>query len=131
MGQAMSKADKPKKGSFFIVDRPTFAKVCDLGDPDLAAAYLVLAAGTGADNRTSSWSREAINRRTALNWRKANDCIAKLEKQGLAEWIGNTKGTGNPGFICPPSRRAIRCRLGSRGSPHKYTEASIPWTAPN
>lgn len=42
------------RGHMFLVDRPTFAKVCELGDADVAAAYLILAAGTGPDNRTST-----------------------------------------------------------------------------
>lgn len=82
------------KGNFFAIDLPTFDKVCALGDPDVAASYLVLAAGTGADNRTSSWSREAINRRTNLNWRKADAAILKLEGAGLVRWIAkNTRKT--------------------------------------
>ena len=65
-----------------------------MGDPDVAAAYLVLAAGTGADNRTSTWSREAINQRTNLNWRKADAAIQKLEAAGLVRWIAkNTRKT--------------------------------------
>lgn len=62
-------------------------KVCDLNDADVVACYLILAAGTMADNRTTSWSREAINQRTALNWRKADACITKLEAHGLMRWV--------------------------------------------
>ncbi|WP_230281380.1 hypothetical protein [Croceicoccus sp. Ery15] len=93
---------RPKKrGHLFIVDLPTFAKVCDLGDPDAAAAYLILAAGTGPDNRTSTWSREAINQRTALNWRKADAAMAKLEQNGLIRWKSG-KGTRKPRIDLPP-----------------------------
>lgn len=83
-----SKQERPRgaRGNFFLVDLSTFAKVCDLDDPDAAACYLILAAGTMADNRTTSWSREAINQRTALNWRKADACIRKLEANGLLRW---------------------------------------------
>ena len=79
---------KPKqRGQFFIVDVPTFVAVCKLGDVDAAAAYLILAAGTGPDNRTTTWSREAINQRTGLNWRKADTAIAKLVQGGFAQWL--------------------------------------------
>lgn len=85
----------------FLVDVPTYAAVCDLEDPDAAAVYLILAAGTGADNRTSTWSREAVNKRTALNWRKARGSIDKLEQHGFARWI-NGKGTRKPRIDLPP-----------------------------
>lgn len=79
---------KPKqRGQFFIVDVPTFVAVCKLGDVDAAAAYLILAAGTGPDNRTTTWSREAINQRTGLNWRKADTAITKLVVGGFAQWL--------------------------------------------
>ncbi len=83
-GAIPAKSRKPKqRGQFFIVDVPTFVAVCDLGDVDAAAAYLILAAGTGPDNRTTTWSREAINQRTGLNWRKADAAITKLV-EGMA-----------------------------------------------
>lgn len=90
-----------KRGHMFLVDLPTFAKVCSLGDADAAASYLILAAGTGADNRTSTWSREAINKRTALNWRKADTSMKKLEDNGLIRWLSG-KGTRKPRIDLPP-----------------------------
>jgi hypothetical protein len=30
------------RGHMFLVDVPTYAAVCDLGDPDAAAVYLIL-----------------------------------------------------------------------------------------
>ena len=92
---------KKNRGYMFLVDVPTYAAVCDLGDADAAAVYLILAAGTGADNRTSTWSREAVNKRTGLNWRKADACIAKLEKAGLVRWISG-KSTRKPRLDLPP-----------------------------
>lgn len=95
------------KGNFFAVDLPTFDKVCALGDPDVAAAYLVLAAGTGADNRTSSWSREAINRRTNLNWRKADTAIEKLEAAGLVRWIAKSTRKTRIDLVPVDNRRQL------------------------
>ncbi|EZP66104.1 hypothetical protein BV97_05775 [Novosphingobium resinovorum] len=81
------KSSAKRRGNFFAVDLETYRAVCALQDPDVAASYLILAAGTGADNRTSTWSREAINERTSLNWRKARDCVDKLIEAGFASWI--------------------------------------------
>lgn len=95
-------AKRPKdRGHLFLIDVPTFAKVCSLGDADVAAAYLILAAGTGADNRTSTWSAEAVNKRTALNWRKASAAMAMLEQHGLIRWLSG-KGTRKPRIDLPP-----------------------------
>lgn len=93
-------AKAKNRGHMFLVDLPTYAAVCDLGDPDVAAVYLILAAGTGADNRTSTWSREAVNKRTGLNWRKADACIAKLEQAGFVRWLSG-KGTRKPRLDLP------------------------------
>src|SRR5262249_40951542 len=41
---------------FFAIDRRTWGEICDARTISEAAAYLVLAAGTGADNRSTSWS---------------------------------------------------------------------------
>lgn len=96
------------RGHLFLVDVPTFKSVCELG-VDVAAAYLVLAAGTGADNRTSTWSREAINKRTSLNWRKADAAMKKLESAGLLKWLSG-KGTRKPRIDLPPieTRKPMR-----------------------
>lgn len=96
-----AKPRKPKqRGQFFIVDVPTFVAVCKLGDVDAAASYLILAAGTGPDNRTTTWSREAINQRTGLNWRKADTAIAKLVKGGFAQWL-TPSGAPRPRLALP------------------------------
>ncbi|GEO01850.1 hypothetical protein NSE01_36820 [Novosphingobium sediminis] len=96
-----AKSRKPKqRGQFFIVDVPTFVAVCELGDVDAAAAYLILAAGTGPDNRTTTWSREAINQRTGLNWRKADTAIAKLVQGGFAQWL-TPSGAPRPRLALP------------------------------
>jgi len=88
--QIMTIEKKPQteksRGDFFGVDIATYHAVCDLGDPDIAAGYLILAAGTGADNQTSTWSREAINQRTSLTWRRADKVVKTLIEKGFASW---------------------------------------------
>jgi hypothetical protein len=105
-----SVAKQPKRrGHMFLVDVPTFAEVCSLGDVDAAAAYLILAAGTGGDNRTSTWSREAVNQRTALNWRKADAAMSKLEQHGFIRWL-TAKGVRKPRIDLTPveTRKAMQ-----------------------
>ena len=57
---------EPARGGFFQIDRRTWARVCDLG-MNPAAAYLVQASGTGGDNRTTSWSTNAIEKYTGIS----------------------------------------------------------------
>jgi len=105
-----SSGSKPKnRGHMFLVDIPTYAAVCDLRDADVAAVYLILAAGTGADNRTSTWSREAVKNRTGLTWRRASACCDKLEKHALIRWLSG-KSSRKPKIDLPPleTRRPVQ-----------------------
>ena len=94
---------KPR-GEFFVVDAPTFAKACDLG-ADWAAAYLVMACGTGRDSRTSTWSRDAISRHMGLTWRKARQKVDGLKAAGLVVEL-TPAGAPRPKFDLPPLERA-------------------------
>ncbi len=67
------------RGGFFAVDRRAWARVCRLG-MNPAAAYLVLARGTGGDNRTTKWSTNAIERYTGISRSRAAQAIADLEQ---------------------------------------------------
>lgn len=67
------------RGRFFAVDRRAWARVCRLG-MNPAAAYLVLARGTGRDNRTTKWSTNAIERYTGISRSRAAQAIAVLEQ---------------------------------------------------
>jgi hypothetical protein len=88
------------RGDFFAVDRRTWAMAFDTAGLHAALAYLVLARGSLADMRTTSWSAEAINHRTRLNWRQAKEAIGKLIAAGL---IRQDKGGSKPRcYIMPP-----------------------------
>lgn len=50
-----------------------------------AVAYLVIACGTGGDNRTSKWSTNAIEARTGISRSRSKEAITKLEEHG-AVW---------------------------------------------
>jgi hypothetical protein len=92
------------RGEFFVVDAVTFAKACDLG-ADAAAAYLVMACGTGRDSRTSTWSRDAISRHLGLTWRKARQKVDDLKTAGLVVELTPAKAR-RPKFDLPPLERA-------------------------
>ncbi len=68
------------RGDFFAVDRRAWAFVCDKLGLNAAVVYLVLARGTGGDNRTSKWSAHAIERRTGISRSRAAQAIAALER---------------------------------------------------
>jgi hypothetical protein len=74
------------RGQFFAIDRRAWAKACDCGTNE-ATAYLVLACGTGRDNRTTSWSCEAIRKYTGVTWSHGKEAIENLRGTGL---IGRT-----------------------------------------
>lgn len=76
------------RGDFFAIDHRLWAKVCGLG-LNAAVAYLVLARGTGGDNRTSSWSVNAIREYTGIGPKRAGEALALLEKAGLVSVIKN------------------------------------------
>jgi hypothetical protein len=71
-------------GHFFAIDRRAWAFICRLGiNP--AVAYLVLARGTGADQRTTAWSVNAIEAHTGIARPRAQKAIETLVQAGLAQ----------------------------------------------
>jgi hypothetical protein len=68
------------RGGFFAVDRQVWHRVCRLGGINPATAYLVLAWGTGGDNRTTSCSVNAVEKYTPISRSRAKDAIGKLIK---------------------------------------------------
>lgn len=74
-------------GEFFAIGKPQWTKACSLGlNP--AVALLVLARGSGRDNRTTRWSAEAIAKYTGITRRRAAAAIDALEQAKLAETVG-------------------------------------------
>lgn len=67
---------------FFKVDLQACRSACALGT-NQAAAYLVLASGTGADHRTTAWSAKAVYERTGMHGTKAKEAILQLADAGL------------------------------------------------
>jgi hypothetical protein len=75
-------ADGLGRGDFFVVDARCFKAACDAG-VNAGIAYLVLARGTGADQRATAWSVNAIEQRTGMGRQAAANAIAELTRLGL------------------------------------------------
>ena len=84
-------------GDFFTVDRRAFDFVCKLG-LNQAVSYLVLARGTGGDNRTTSWSVNAVESYTGVGRRRAKKSFEALAKSGV---IRLTQETPRRYFLVP------------------------------
>lgn len=68
--------------AFFAVDRRTWKAACVLGINE-AVCLLIIAAGTGGDQRTSSWSATAVEKYTGMHHRRATAAIDALLAAGL------------------------------------------------
>jgi hypothetical protein len=76
---------------FFAIDRRRWAEVSAVGVTG-AVAYLVLSRGSGRDNRTTSWSIDAIERYTGISRGRAHKGVQQLVKGGLVSALrGGTK----------------------------------------
>lgn len=90
------------RGDFFAIDHRLWPKVCGLG-LNAAVAYLVLACGTGGDNRTTSWSVNAIEKRTNISRDKAIKAIKTLQFAGLIDKGGSPR---RPRYFIEPMSKA-------------------------
>lgn len=86
---------KKAAAEVFAVDRRVWSYVCSLGD-DAAAAYLVLASGTGHDQRTTWWSATAVETRAGMSWYAAKEAIDLLKSKGVLHEVAR-KGP-RPGY---------------------------------
>lgn len=86
------------KGDFFAIDRRTWGRVLNLG-MGASAAYLILARGTLSDMRSTSWSVNAIEQRTAIGRPRIQKALQDLKQAGL---IQQTRGGTKPRYYLPP-----------------------------
>jgi hypothetical protein len=102
---------KAKVGSshqgFFAVDRRAWARVCLLS-MNAAVAYLVLARGTGGDNRTSKWSAHAIEVRTGISRSRSAQAIRSLEWAGMI-WRDPDSKPDHPKYKLRPAHEIKGC----------------------
>lgn len=79
------------QGDFFAIDRRAWAVVCQHGI-NAAVAYLVLARGSGGDQRHTSWSVNAIETYTGISRPRGHQAIETLAKVGAVRIIsGGTR----------------------------------------
>jgi len=69
-------------GRFFQIEIAAWNDVLTLG-LNAAVVYLVLACGTGRDNRRTRWSANAVERYTGISRSRAHAAIQALEQRGL------------------------------------------------
>jgi hypothetical protein len=97
----------PSHSGFFAVDRRAWAEVCGLG-MNAAVTYLVLARGTGGDNRTSKWSTKAVELRTGISRSRAKEAITRLEQAGMI-WRDPDSKPDHPKYKLRPAHEIPDC----------------------
>ena len=70
------------KGSFFCIDRGAF-RCAAAGGLNSAIAHLIMARGTGRDNRTTQWSVNAIEKYTGISRPNAVKAVKGLLDRGI------------------------------------------------
>lgn len=82
----MPKQAKDKTtGNFFAVDIIMVKKIIEDEGLREACAYLVMATGTGKDNRSTKWSANAVQNYTGISVRRAKDAVNNLCASGWVE----------------------------------------------
>jgi hypothetical protein len=80
----VKRSGKPKiRGGFFAIDRRTWGRLCDSAGINEAAAYLVLAQGTGRDNRLTKWSVTSLKKYAGISWERGTLVINRIADQGF------------------------------------------------
>ena len=82
------------RGDFFIIDKRFLSLLAARGLNPLVA-YLVLANGTGPDNKTTAWSINAIQNHTGMTFERGTAAIATLCEIGA---LNKTKGGTRPQY---------------------------------
>ena len=74
----------PRRGSrgFFAIDRGAF-RCAAVGGLNAVVAHLVMARGTGPDNRTTQWSVHSIEQRTGISRPNADKAVKALLHRGI------------------------------------------------
>src|SRR5262249_38461328 len=69
-------------GRFFAIDRRAF-RCAAVGGLNASVAHLVMARGTGPDNRTTQWSVHSIEQRTGISRPNAAKAVKDLLDRGI------------------------------------------------
>jgi hypothetical protein len=81
MSKDAADATRHSRG-FFAIDRGAFRCVA-VGGLNVAVAHLVMARGTGPDNRTTQWSVHSIEQRTGISRPNAAKAVKGLLDRGI------------------------------------------------
>src|SRR5215472_2543713 len=73
---------------FFAIDRGAF-RCAAVGGLNAAVTHLVMARGTGPDNRTTQWSVHSIEQRTGISRPNAGKAVKDLLNRGIWKKIRN------------------------------------------
>jgi hypothetical protein len=88
-----------KAAGFFCVDRGAF-RCAAAGGLNSAIAHLVMARGTGRDNRTTQWSANAIEKYTGISRPNAKKAVKDLLDRGI--WT-KTRDGNHPIYEAAPA----------------------------
>jgi hypothetical protein len=77
-------------GGFFAIDRRTWKELCERGTINEAAAYLVLAQGTGGSNRLTSWSVTSLKTYAGISWARGTQSVQRLTELGFLRPADNS-----------------------------------------
>jgi hypothetical protein len=86
------------RGDFFAIDRRAWHAACDLG-LNAAVCYLLMARGTGPDNRTTRWSVHAVEGWSGISRPKARVAMDDLIANGLVENLNDSRTRPKRGLV--------------------------------
>jgi hypothetical protein len=96
---------KTRASDVFAIDRRAWAKVCSLGlNPSVT--YLVMARGSGPDQRTVRWSVNAVEKRTGISRPRVKAAVAALIQTGCVRLV---KGGKRPAYYLTPAHQIRGC----------------------
>lgn len=90
MSEQSEKVKKSPGERIFAIDRRIWSAVCDLGMIE-ALTYLVIASGTGGDQRTSGWSATAVETYAGIHNSRGRPALRRLQANGFLSTVENGK----------------------------------------
>jgi hypothetical protein len=90
-------------GGFFAIDRGAF-RCAAAGGLNAAVAHLVMARGTGPDNRTTQWSVHSIEQRTGISRPNTAKAVKDLLDRGI--WKKTREGQ-HPIYEAVPGNQVL------------------------
>jgi hypothetical protein len=89
MSKSHGSSEKKKRGEFFAIDRRIWGEICNLGRMNEPVAYLVMAQGTGGDNRSTSWSTTSLKKHAGISWDRGKPAVQCLIEHGFIRYSEN------------------------------------------